>query len=505
MLKLTVDHALTWVGGDFMPVETIKQPLAYKEKIFMRASTKNRIKQAGGRASNQPTFVDKYLYDEFNNSFPTGMLPHVLRLLDKHQFAYELIDLRKKTHPSLTFNPPSGDYVDRKPRPYQSDAIDTALFKKRGILRIACGGGKTLCAGEVIKNLRRKAVFLVNRGGLLYQAKKVFEQMLSVPIGQVGDGIVDVQEVNVVMLQTLVKYLGKEYDPFDEEDFEEDTKTDTQKYARQIQDMLDSTEVMFLDECHCIGARTAYDTVSAFKSAEWKIGLSATPVREDGKTIFFEACIGPKLVDISFSYLINEGFLLRPYICFLKLDGRQLPAGTKAKHNTIYKRCIVNNEYRNMLAISEAQNLILDGHKPLILVQQVKHGQLLHDYFPETSFIHGNHNIKQREEVLDNFSKGLIPGIIATTILDEAIDIPACDSVIMAGGGASYVRTIQRMSRAMRLDPKNPNKKCAIIIDFFDEDKFLDRHCYTRQNTYRSEKEFKIILPGQPRPFENEF
>jgi len=505
LLKLVVDHALTYVTGNFLPLETIKKPLEYKEKLFMRAATKKKNQDAGRKISNQPMFVDKYLYDEFNNSFPTGMLPRVVELLERQQFAFEVVDLRVPTHPSLLFGQPTGKYAYTKPREYQSNAVDTAIFKKRGILRIACGGGKTLCAGEIIKYLKRKTVFLVNRGGLLYQAKKVFEQMLGIPIGQVGDGIVDVQEVNVVMLQTLVKYLGKEYDPFDEEDFSEDTVTDTQKYAKQIQDMLDSTEVLFLDECHCIGAQTAYDSITAFKYAEWRIGLSATPVREDGKTIFFEACIGPKLVDISFTYLIEQEFLVKPYICFVKLGGRLLPATTKARHNTVYQRCIVNHEYRNLLAISEAQNLILDGHKPLILVQHVKHGKLLHNDFPESNFIHGNHNIEQREQVLNAFSKGDIPAVIATTILDEAIDIPACDSVIMAGGGASYVRTIQRMSRAMRLDPNNPKKKHCVIIDFFDEDRYLDRHCYVRQNTYRSERAFEIILPGQSRPFEGIF
>ena len=504
MLKLVVDHALTYVSGNFLPLEVIKKPLHYTEKMFMRASTKNRIAKAGGKFSNQPMLVDKYLFDEFDNSFPTGMLPKVIQLLDQQQFAYDLVDLRAETHPSLSFGLATGKYKNLKPREYQKEAIDTALFKKRGILRIACGGGKTLCAGEVIKGLKRRTVFLVNRGGLLYQAKEVFEQMLGVPIGQVGDGIVDIQEVNVVMLQTLVKYLGKEYDAFDEEDFTEDP-TDTQKYAKQIQEMLDSTEVLFLDECHCIGARTAYDSMAAFKSAEWKIGLSATPRREDGKDIFFEACIGPRLADVSFTFLIDKGFLVKPYICFVKLDGRQLPANTRARHNTIYQRSIVNNDYRNMMAISEAQNLIIDGHKPLILVQHVKHGNLLHGYFPESEFIHGKHNIEQRKQTLKDFSSGVIPSVIATTILDEAIDIPACDSVIMAGGGASYVRTIQRMSRAMRLDPNNPNKKHCVIIDFFDEDKYLERHCYVRQNTYRSERAFEIILPGQARPFEDEF
>lgn len=504
MLQLVVDNAVTRVSGDFAPLEIIKKPLSYTEKLFMRASTKQRIRGHGGTVFNKPMTVKKYLFDEFDNTFPTGMLPKVIRVLEKYQFAYEVIDLREPTNPSVKFLAPTGKYEHIKPRPYQSNAIDNAIFRKRGIIRIACGGGKTLCAGEIIKNLERRTVFLVNRGGLLYQAKEVFEQMLGVPIGQIGDGVVDIQKVNVVMIQTLVRHLGKEYEPFDEEDSNDD-KTDVEQHAQQIQDVLDGTEVLFLDECHCIGAKTAYECVNAFRSAEWRIGLSATPVREDGKTIFFEACIGDRLADISFTYLIENGFLVRPYICFVRLDGNVLPLTTKKRHNTIYQEAIVKNEYRNMMAVCEAQNLCLDGHKPLILVQHVKHGNILHEAFPESEFIYGHHKIHERKDALKRFSAGKIPAIIATTILDEAIDIPACDAVIMAGAGASYVRTIQRMSRAMRLDPDNPKKDHCVIIDFFDEDKYLSRHCYVRQNTYRSEEAFRIILPGQSRPFEDEF
>ena len=310
MLKVVIDHGLTRLTGGCFPLEQIKKPLEYKEKLFLTAATKKRMAGNGNKVINKPMFVDKYLFDEFDNSFPTGMLPAVLRILDKHQFAYEIVDLRNPTFPSLTFGKPTGKYTKIAPRDYQLEAIDNALFKKRGILRIACGGGKTLCAGEVFKNLRRRSVFLVNRTGLLDQAKEVFEQMLGVPIGQVGNGVVDIKEINVVMIQTLVNYLGKEYEAFDEEDMFEDT-TDVKSNHEQIQELLEQTEVLFLDECHCIGAKTAYDCITAFKNAEWRVGLSATPVREDGKTLFFEACIGPRLANISFTYLIENGFLVQ--------------------------------------------------------------------------------------------------------------------------------------------------------------------------------------------------
>ena len=496
-MKIFVEQAMCRIEGNFVPLEQIKKPLTYYERTYMtnktRASFAKQAQNANKKFnSNAPVVYERALFDDFDNTFPTGMLPKVLQVLDRGRFQYDLIDLRNVSQPNQVFGKSYGKYANIKPYPYQSTAIDNILFKKRGLVRIACGGGKTLVAGEAIKQLARRSVFLVNRKGLLYQTKEVFEQLLSVEIGQIGDGIVDVKDINIVMIQSLVRFLGKEYDRFDEEDSDED-ETDVVNNAAAIQDMLLGTNVVVLDECHCIGAQTAFDCMAAFRNAEYRVGLSATPVREDGKTIFFEACFGDKLADISFTFLIDNGFLVQPYICMLPLSQKMLSDDKKHKFSTIYKQGIVRNGMRNQIAVMEARTMWLKGHHPLLLVQHVEHGSALQQMMPEAEFLHGKHKQKERSAVLKDFSSGLAKGLIATTIFDEAIDIPACDGTIMVGGGASYVRTIQRMSRSMRLDRDNPKKDKCYIIDFWDVDKDIERHSKVRMTTYMSEKAFKIV------------
>lgn len=496
-MKIYVEHALCRVEGNFIPLETLKKPLTYYERTFLTTKTRKsfaaQAKEKGKKFNpNAPVVYERALFDDFDNTFPTGMLPKVLQALDRGRFQYDVIDLRSSLPADLTFGQSTGKYAHIKPYPYQANAIDNILFKKRGLVRIACGGGKTLVAGESIKQLGRRAVFLVNRKGLLYQTKEVFEQLLGVEIGQIGDGIVDVQNVNVVMIQSLVRFLGKEYEKFDEEDSDED-ETDVEANANSIQDMLLGTQVVVLDECHCIGAQTAFDCITAFRHAEWKVGLSATPVRDDGKTIFFEACFGDKLADISFTFLIDNGFLVQPYICMLPLSRKMLSDDKQHRFTTIYKQGIVRNEIRNQIAVMEARTLWMKGHRPLLLVQHVEHGNILQQMMGEAEFLHGKHKQKERAAVLKEFCAGNTKGLIATTIFDEAIDIPPCDSTIMVGGGASYVRTIQRMSRSMRLDRDNPKKDKCFIIDFTDVDKDIERHSRVRLTTYMSEKAFKIV------------
>lgn len=72
---------------------------------------------------------------------------------------------------------------------------------------------------------------------------------------------------------------------------------------------------------------------------------------------------------------------------------------------------------------------------------------------------------KKRIEKLNEFKTyDNISFLCAVQILDECIDIPECNSIFVTYNCKSKVKNVQRMSRAMRLDSKNPNKKAKIIL-----------------------------------------
>jgi superfamily II DNA or RNA helicase len=61
--------------------------------------------------------------------------------------------------------------------------------------------------------------------------------------------------------------------------------------------------------------------------------------------------------------------------------------------------------------------------------------------------------------------------IFSIRILDEAIDLPRCDSVFFTYPSNSRTRSIQRVCRAVRLDERNPSKRAQVFLwcDEFDE------------------------------------
>ncbi len=74
--------------------------------------------------------------------------------------------------------------------------------------------------------------------------------------------------------------------------------------------------------------------------------------------------------------------------------------------------------------------------------------------------------ISSRKTKLKEFEEtnGILCFLCSVHILNEAIDIPCCDSIFLANTIDNKIRSIQRMSRATRLDNNNPIKKARIFI-----------------------------------------
>jgi hypothetical protein len=78
-------------------------------------------------------------------------------------------------------------------------------------------------------------------------------------------------------------------------------------------------------------------------------------------------------------------------------------------------------------------------------------------------------NSKERKAILKEFQEGEVGSfriLTSVRILDEAVDIPSCDSVFITtvGEHSSDIRFFQRAQRSGTLDPKNPMKRNNIFL-----------------------------------------
>ena len=125
---------------------------------------------------------------------------------------------------------------------------------------------------------------------------------------------------------------------------------------------------------------------------------------------------------------------------------------------------ICGNRTRNATAIMLANCSSATG-PTLVLVPRVTLGEFYVSKIKGSVLVHSKMPKKKRRYVMQEFLKGHIPCMIATSLADEGLDLPNVQTLIMVSGGRSAQKTIQRASRALR---RAPGKDTAIIHDFKD-------------------------------------
>ena len=89
---------------------------------------------------------------------------------------------------------------------------------------------------------------------------------------------------------------------------------------------------------------------------------------------------------------------------------------------------------------------------------------------------------ERRTELLGAARAGTVPVLVATTLADEGLDLPALSRVFLAYPGRARGRTLQRLGRLMRT---HPGKEDAVLYDFVDRQvPVLRRHHVERTRLY---------------------
>jgi superfamily II DNA or RNA helicase len=476
-LQVNIQNTMTRLSGKSIPVEEIDTATSFPVHGH-QYSPKFLSGSWDGR---------KHLFDKRTYSFPTGLLDRVLNILDKHAVRYCVTDQRTASTSSIpSMNP------EVALRDYQEEAIKAALTHKRGVLEMATGSGKTTVAAHLIATLKRPCLFFVHTKDLLYQTRDYFATMLGKRIGQVGDGVVDIKPITVATIQSTARALGGDYAKNFDGEIEEEDETDVAAFREKIVKQVEQVPLVFFDECHHVPAETCYTVAMRTYCADYRFGLSATPYRADRHDLLLEAALGPKIYRANASALIDKGYLVPPEIFFLSAPNYK--STVKAlEYQQIVQKYIVENQKRNELIIEEARKLNQQGLSVLILVSQVRHGEQLKALLPEAKFVQGEDASAIRNAALRHLRDRSLLTLIATTLADEGLDVPTLNAVILASGGKSETKALQRLGRALR---PAPHKKKAIIIDFFDNAPYLKEHSMRRLEIFRTEPRFTIRTVG---------
>lgn len=356
-------------------------------------------------------------------------------------------------------------------RDYQKEAVDIFIRKKLGILELATGSGKTEIAIECIRRLGCKTLFIVDKKELQNQTKERIEKALGIEVGIIGQGESNIKDVTVATIQTL------------------------NKRANEFLQFLKNIKFAIFDETHKVAANSYVKISKHLVGTEYRLGLSGTAFRDDGNDMQITAVTGNIIHAIDSKTLIEKGWLVKPYINFVKnympedLEEqweRELETGlineTK-DYNKYYNRFIMNNEYRNSKIISiVSQNA---DKKVLILTKLIEHGEILNKLLPGSKHLYGGSNKKEREKMFNEFVHGEEKILISTIpIWSEGLDCRPLSVIINAGANAGSVKTIQMLGRILRT---NEGKISAEYYDFYDVTKFFRLASLKRIKTLRQQ------------------
>lgn len=243
---------------------------------------------------------------------------------------------------------------------------------------------------------------------------------------------------------------------------------------------------MLVHNCQHWRAATCQLITRELHQAYYTYGLSATPYRDDGDDMLIQACFGRTFVEISASLLIRQEWLMRPDIKMVHIRTKKSVYKTWQK---LYKDQVVDNKYYNESVAKIATAYINRDRLVLVLVQQVNHGKALARMIPGAVFLSGISTKKKRETGIKNLRNKYISCIVSTAIFDEGIDIKPLDTVILAGGGKSRTRAMQRIGRIIR---PFEGKTKATAIDFYIHQKYLENHAIERMKMYVTEPEYVV-------------
>jgi len=358
------------------------------------------------------------------------------------------------------------------PYKYQQNVLTLAekYYKSNnsGIISMPCGTGKTLISCYI--GMKYKTVIFITP--LKQYAKQnidryhIYEPSReSIMVN--SDGIRNVPILKHFIKKNDKKLLSVTYDSCD--------------IINKIIGDLDDVLVIF-DEFHNFSYNNIYDEtndiyklINNYDNVK-KLYLSATPriyELENNNDVCADEMFGGYIYTMSFNHAIEQ-----KYIADYKI---YLPIFANEQNNEINKLNI-NKDYLLKLQFLIEAIKVCGTLKMIVYVKNheeintfIENFNKLNKYYCYDVMIDKitcDDTFKERNRKLTEFNNSSkIAIMLSVYILDEAIDIPNCDSIYMTYTSSSKVKNIQRLSRALRY---KKNKLASIFLFCTNIDESLD-------------------------------
>jgi superfamily II DNA or RNA helicase len=342
-------------------------------------------------------------------------------------------------------------------RAEQKNAVSAWERSGRGVIVMPTGTGKTEVALAIMRQTAVATLVVAPVRDLMYQWHRRIKEGLGLDAGIIGDGIFRPEPVCATTYESACIHMDKLGDQFG---------------------------LIIFDECHHLPGPVRRDA-ARMSAAPWRLGLTATPERGDGRHADLDDLIGPRVYDLPLASV--RGNVLADY------DVVRIPVHLAAEEQAVYdhfsyqvrrylwKRRQVEPDFSwEALRVeacrdAEAHRALRAFHKKRAIEDRAAEKlRVLEDIFKlhvgSACLIFTGSNAmardvsqrflipcllnhckkKERLDVLRGFGDGTYPALVANQVLDEGVDLPEVKVAVVIGGSASSKQAKQRLGRVLR-------------------------------------------------------
>ena len=320
-------------------------------------------------------------------------------------------------------------------RPYQHQTVQRALRAGGGVIEAPTGSGKTRMGLELARHHGLPVLVLVHTRELVAQWKSAGAELnaqlanLDAPMPR---GLV------VATVQSLSARLSR-----------------VRAWAQPIRAIL-------IDEAHHMGAATWQAVLKALPGVP-TYGLTATPDRHDGNNKPLRTLVGRTVARVSPESAERTGSILRPLVRFYATHWS--PDSGDSRDD------LVVSDRRNKVITDLVAAQVRDRRRCLVIVDRVDHADRLVEGLAQrrghrvrAASLHGQLG-SERAKVLAGFRRGSLDVLVATSLVDEGLDLPDLDTLVLATPTAAQGRTQQRIGRILR---PSRRKQAPVVWDLVD-------------------------------------
>lgn len=334
-------------------------------------------------------------------------------------------------------------------RDYQREWVDRFTDQGAGVLVGPPGSGKTVAALEIMAAVGGETLVLVPSRELAAQWRDVVLADTTLTGDDVGLYHGGEKTVRPVTIATYhIAGMDRHRTLFEDREW----------------------GLVVFDEVHHVPAPVHRRTADI--QTRHRLGLSATPVREDDRETDIYTLIGPP-IGTDWSALFEAGHVQEPTV-----EIRYLPWGSEvARHE--YDDAS-GPETRRLAATNPAKDAeverLLAAHtdaQALVFVDYLDQGRRLADRL-DVPFLSGETPHLRRRELLGAFDRGERSTLVISRVGDEGLDLPDAEVAIVASGlGGSRRQGAQRAGRTMR--PTGGSQVYVLATRGTDEEDFARR------------------------------